>query len=151
MAAILERSPADIGLLAHGTHDGGDGGGVFVPFGGEENDWAALEFGAWLARATAASLTLVAAGGAPRRVEDASLAVERVVGIRATPLDAEPSDDALLAAVQPAGLVVAGLSSPRLRLVRAVRPPLLLVHRGPRPGGLAPSESRTQFSWSVEG
>jgi hypothetical protein len=26
----------------------------------------------------------------------------------------------------------------------------VLVHRGPRPGGLAPHESRTRFSWSIE-
>ena len=28
--------------------------------------------------------------------------------------------------------------------------PVLLVHRGLRPGGLAPRESRTRFSWSIE-
>ncbi len=33
---------------------------------------------------------------------------------------------------------------------RGARPPVLLVHAGPRPGGLAPHESRSRFSWSIE-
>jgi hypothetical protein len=28
--------------------------------------------------------------------------------------------------------------------------PVVLVHRGPRPGGLAPTESRTRFSWTLD-
>ena len=26
----------------------------------------------------------------------------------------------------------------------------MIVHRGPRPGGLAPKESRTRFSWTLD-
>jgi hypothetical protein len=33
--------------------------------------------------------------------------------------------------------------------VRGARPPVLLVHRGPRPGGLAPRQSRTRFTWTL--
>jgi hypothetical protein len=40
-------------------------------------------------------------------------------------------------------------ASPAQRLPLGV--PVLLVHGGPRPGGLAPRESRTRFSWSIEG
>jgi hypothetical protein len=29
--------------------------------------------------------------------------------------------------------------------------PVLLVHGGLRPGGLAPPETRTRFSWSLSG
>jgi len=29
--------------------------------------------------------------------------------------------------------------------------PMLLVRRGSRPGGLAPPETRTRFSWSLAG
>ena len=57
------------------------------------------------------------------------------------------------------GLVVVGIS-PRWRhegigaarraLVRDARPPVLLVHRGPRPGLLAPRESRTRFTWTLD-
>jgi hypothetical protein len=42
-----------------------------------------------------------------------------------------------------------GIGTTRRALVRHVRPPILLVHDGPRPGGLAPRESRTRFSWSI--
>jgi hypothetical protein len=31
----------------------------------------------------------------------------------------------------------------------ALRVPVLLVHGGPRPSGLAPAETRTRFSWSL--
>jgi hypothetical protein len=69
---------------------------------------------------------------------------------------AEP--DGLVDAVADSGLVVVGIS-PRWRaegigaarraLVRDARPPVLLVHRGPRPGVLAPHESRTRFTWTL--
>jgi len=143
VAALLERTPADVALLERGER-GGDG--VFVLLSGGDHGWAALELGAWLARAGSTTLTLVERHGDARRVEDASLAVERVVGIRAKPRRVE-SDDELGAVLADAALVVA---AGKPGLVDAVRAPLLLVHRGLRPGGLAPSESRTQFSWSVD-
>jgi hypothetical protein len=42
-----------------------------------------------------------------------------------------------------------GVGSVRRALILAVTAPLLLVHRGPRPGGLAPAASRTRFTWSL--
>jgi hypothetical protein len=42
-----------------------------------------------------------------------------------------------------------GLGSVRRALVAEARPPVLLVHRGLRPGPLAPRESRTSFTWSI--
>jgi hypothetical protein len=96
---------------------------------------------------------------ASRLLADASLAVQRVVGVSTEPLLAGPSEEALRAAVEPATVVVAGFPSrwplealrdARLGLVHAGRPPVLLVHRGTRPSGLAPRESRTRFSWSLE-
>ena len=100
VAALLERSAADVGLLAGPAPDGTRGEGVFVPFGGGEHDWAALELGAWLASATDLPLRLVgtkadASRGrrdASRLLADASLAVQRVVGVAAEPLLAEPTD-----------------------------------------------------------
>jgi nucleotide-binding universal stress UspA family protein len=72
---------------------------------------------------------------------------------------AEPTEDALVATVEDATFVVAGVS-PRWRhegigdarraLVRRAHPPVLLVHGGPRPSGLAPRDSRTRFSWTLE-
>jgi DNA-binding SARP family transcriptional activator len=167
LTAILERSPADVALVARVPVGLASGTGVFVPFGGGEHDWAALELGAWLASAVGARLTLVGTGADPRRdkrdasrlLADASLAVQRVVGVETTPLLAEATEEALVAAVEPASVVIAGIS-PRWRregigvarrsLIRDGRPPVVLVHRGPRPGGLAPHETRTRFSWSIE-
>jgi hypothetical protein len=140
---------------------------VFVPFGGSGNDWAALELGAWLASARDAPLCLVGTTADPARgrrdasrlLADASLATQRVVGVTAQPLLADPTADALLAAVQPAAVVVAGFSTRwraeglgevRSALVADRQVPVLLVHRGTRPGGLAPRDSRTRFSWSLE-
>jgi DNA-binding SARP family transcriptional activator len=165
-AAILERSPADVALVL-GAADFSQGGGVFVPFGGSEHDWAALELGACLCSITGAPLRLVGTKADPRRgrrdasrlLADASIAVQRVVGVATEPLLADPTKESLAAAVESATLVVAGIS-PRWRhegvgavrraLVRDARPPTLIVHRGPRPGGLAPGESRTRFTWSLE-
>jgi len=167
LAAILERSPADVGLLTGPAIELERGSGVFVPFGGGAHDWAALELGAWFASALAIPLRLVGTGADPRRgqrdasrlLADASLAVQRVVGVEAAPLLAKPTEETLVAAVETATLVVVGIS-PRWRLegigttrralVRDARPPILLVHGGPRPGGLAPRESRTRFTWSLE-
>ena len=87
---------------------------------------------------------------------DASLAIQRLVGVETGPLLVE-SDD-LLHSVEDASVIVVGVSSrwrseglgeTRRALVRNVRRPVLLVHGGPRPGGLAPPESRTRYTWSL--
>jgi DNA-binding SARP family transcriptional activator len=166
LVTILERSPADVGIVS-GTPALDDGAGMFVPFGGGEHDWAALELGAWLASAAGAPLRLVGTNADPqsgqrdasRLLADASLAVQRVVGVNTEPMLAEPTEEALMAAVEPATLVVMGISprwkregigAARRALVQGARCPILLVHRGPRPGGLAPRESPTRFTWSIE-
>jgi DNA-binding SARP family transcriptional activator len=166
LAGILNGSPADVAVLV-GSVDGARGGGVFVPFGGGDHDWAALELGAWLALGMNAPLRLVGTTADPRRerrdasrlLADASLSLQRVVGVESEPLLADPTAEALVAAVGSATVVVVGIS-PRWRregigpvrraLVDHAAPPTLLVHRGPRPGGLAPRESRTRFTWSIE-
>jgi hypothetical protein len=48
--AVLEESPCDVALLVGAPREGP----VLVPFGGAWHDWAALELGAWVARATGA-------------------------------------------------------------------------------------------------
>ena len=167
LAGLLERSAADVGLLAGPAPDWTRGEGVFVPFGGGVQDWAALELAAWLAAATDLPLRLVGTKAdaslgrrdASRLLADAALAVQRVVGVPSEPLLAEPSDAALVAAVERATVVVLGVS-PRWRLdgigatrrllVRSGRSSVLLVHGGPRPGGLAPRESSTRFTWSIQ-
>jgi DNA-binding SARP family transcriptional activator len=166
LAAIYDRSPADVAALSGPAPDW-TGDGVFVPFGGAENDWAALALGAWLASGATSPLSLVgtradAARGvrdASRLLADASLATQRVIGIAASPVLADATEEALLTAVADASIVVAGLptrwrveglGSIRRALVREAALPVLLVHGGMRPGGLAPRESLTRFSWSLE-
>jgi hypothetical protein len=166
LAAILEHSPADVGVLAGRRIEVSEEAGVFMPFGGGEHDWAALELSAWLSMATGARLTLVGTTADPARgrrdasrlLADASLTVQRLVGVQTEPLLVEPTGEALVAGVAAAGLVVVGMP-PRWRVegIGATRRALLraqatlLVHGGTRPGGLAPRETRTRFSWSIEG
>ena len=165
VAAVLDHSPADVAVLAGRPFRGAWGDGIFVPFGGGEHDWAALELGAWLASATHAPLQLVGMKAdlrrglrdASRLLADASLATQLVVGVAAETVLVEPNEDALAEAVSDAAVVVAGfpgrwraegLGAARRALLQ--RSPALLVHRGARPGALAPSDSRTRFSWSLE-
>jgi DNA-binding SARP family transcriptional activator len=167
LSDILLRSPADVGLLTRRV-DFAAGDGVYTVFGGNEHDWAALELAAKLAAATSASLRLVgtAAGDgagathrdASRLLADAALAVQRVVGVSSEPLLAAATADALAAAVSTATLVVAGIS-PRWRQtgIGATRrvliegtTPALIVHRGLRPGILAPRQASTRYTWSLQ-
>ncbi len=164
---ILEQAPCDVALLVRA---GGSvrAGPVVVPFGAAWHDWAALELGAWVARATDAPLRLIGAASEPREdggdasrlLADASLIVQRSVGIVAEPLLASPGRKGVAALAEGAGLLVVGLSDRwrqeglgRLRtsLVEAPPAPTLIVRRGPRPGGLAPPETRTRFGWSLTG
>ena len=97
---------------------------------------------------------------ASRLLADASLAVQRVVGVETTPLLAEASGEALVARGRASERRrrghLAALACARESALLGVRSsaarsaPVVLVHRGPRPGGLAPHESRTRFSWSIE-
>jgi DNA-binding SARP family transcriptional activator len=162
---VLEQSPADVGMVTRGPVDWARGNGVFVPFGGGEHDWAALELGAWFASAANTPLQLVGARADPARgqrdasrlLANASLAVQRLVGVTGEPLLVDATADALVETVEAATLVVVGLS-PRWRtegigavrrsLLRA-RSPVVFVHGGPRPSGLAPRDARTRFSWSL--
>jgi DNA-binding SARP family transcriptional activator len=167
VVVILEHSAADVGVLTGALVESSSGDGVFVPFGGGEHDWAALELGAAFAAASGLPLRLVGTKADPGRrqrdasrlLADASLAVQRVVEVRADPVLADPTTEALLAAVESATLIVAGISERwrregigvvRSALVRDAAAPTLLVHRGPRPSALAPRESRTRFTWSLQ-
>jgi DNA-binding SARP family transcriptional activator len=163
-AVVLERAPCDVGLLLRAGGPLGEGP-VVVPFGAASHDWAALELGAWITRATGARLRLI--GAADRRLDgrdasrllaDASLIVQRTAGVVAEPLLAEPGRDRIAALAEGAGVLVVGLSERwRQRGLGKVRgqianeppAPTVFVRRGARPGGLAPAETRTSFSWSL--
>jgi len=161
---ILARCPTDIGLLIREGVDFTSRNDVIVPFGGGQHEWAALEIAARIAGAAGAPLVLLGTrGGAGRRdasrlLADASLAVQQVIGVEVRSALAEPTEDGLVAAVEGASLVLAGLppgyrrdgiGRMRRALVMGATPPVLLVHGGLRPGGLAPRESSTRFTWSI--
>jgi DNA-binding SARP family transcriptional activator len=162
--SVLEGAPCDVALLVEGDAPGV--GPVIVPFGAAEHDWAALELGAWVARATESPLRLIGAASdsgddgrdASRLLADASLIVQRTAGVFAEPLLASPGREGIMALAKGAGLLVVGLSDRwlqeglgRIRSEIAASPPAptVFVRRGLRPGGLAPAESRTRFTWSM--
>jgi nucleotide-binding universal stress UspA family protein len=161
----LARSTADVAVVRGASNR--NGRGVFVPFGGSEHDWAAAELGAWLSQTWGSRLTLVGTKAdrergrrdAGRLLAHASLAVQQLAGVETVPLLAEPTEQGLLAAVAGADVVVAGISEQwrrqgigdvRRALLREAPQPVVLVHRGLRPGGLAPRGIETRFTWSAD-
>jgi DNA-binding SARP family transcriptional activator len=161
LASLLARSPCDVAVFVGA---GLGEGPVLVPFVGAEHDWAAVEVAAWVAGALEASLVLAGpregASGrdASRLLANASLAIQRTLGVVAEPLLVEPGAEPLLATAADAALVVVGLTDRwqreglgdvREALATSARPPVVLVKRGLRPSGLAPRESRTRFTWSI--
>ena len=164
LSVLLEETPCDVALVVLRNETPADP--VLVPFGGGEHDWAAVELGAWLAKANGTTLRLVGAAAVPeegrrdasRLLSHGALAVQRVLGIAAEPLLVPPGEDGMLEASRDAGFVVVGLSTrwhreglgeARLRLARDATVPVLLVRRGLRPGGLAPPAALTRFTWSI--
>jgi DNA-binding SARP family transcriptional activator len=159
---VLARAPCDVVVHVPRDHPA-PAGPVFALFGGGEHDWAAIEVGAWIAAGRGATLKIAGPARGPgrdasRTLASASLAVQRVLGIAAEPALVDPSDRAVVAAVADAGVVVAGLPERwrhdglghvRTALAATGRPPVLLVRRGLRPGGLAPRESLTRFTWTL--
>jgi DNA-binding SARP family transcriptional activator len=161
LRAVLAGAPCDVGVLI-ARDDGVRAGPVLVPFGGSEHDWTAIELGAWLAGALDVGLQLAGPRekdrDASRLLASASLATQRAFGVTAEPLLVDPGPEGLIAAAEAAALVVvglterwqrAGLGPVRGALAAAARPPVLLARSGLRPGGLAPRESLTRFTWSI--
>jgi DNA-binding SARP family transcriptional activator len=166
IATLLAEAPCDVALLlGTGRRPVVDADRpVLVPFGGADHDWAAIEVAAWLAASQGAGLRLLGSkdGDSPRDASrllaNASLLVQRVVGIPTEPLLAPRGPAAVVAAAAVAGLVVVGLSTrwrdeglgeTRLAVARNAAAPTLLVRAGVRPGGLAPERSLTRFSWTL--
>lgn len=164
LALVLSGAPCDVAFMV--ARGGSPDGPVVVPFGGVDHDWAAIELGAWVAKARGVALQLVGAAAtadagkrdASRLLFHASLAVQRAVGISAEPLLADAGVEGMLSASKGAGVLVVGLSERwqreglgpvRLALARNAVPPALFVRSGLRPGGLAPKETLTRFTWSV--
>lgn len=168
LEVILQEAPCDVAVLVAG--DGRDDtqrrADVVVPFGGTMHDWAALEMSAWLAASSGAALTVLGSEARPDRekrdasrlLADVSLLVQRTTGVAAAPQLIPPGEEAILDASEDAGLLVLGLSerwaaeglgAVRLALARGARPPTLIVRSGVRPGGIAPPEGLTRYTWSL--
>ena len=131
---------------------------MLVPFGGGRDEWAALELGAWLARAHGLPLRLLGAEArdgrrdASRMLAGASLALQRFAATAAEPVLVAPGPEGVLAvegSVVVASLPPGGLDTTRRALVERTAIPLLFVRAGLRPGGLAPDRTLTRFSWSL--
>jgi DNA-binding SARP family transcriptional activator len=161
-AAALDELGAtafcDIALAAQPTRSVETKGAVLVPFGGGRDEWAALELGAWFAKAHDLPLRLLgteatgARRDASRTLASASLALQRFTGVAAEPVLVSPGPEGILR--EHGSLVVASLPSGELdatrsALIERARVPVLLVRSGLRPGGLAPSRTLTRFSWSL--
>jgi hypothetical protein len=164
LAAVLERAPCDVGVFS-GTGSMG-AGAVVTPFGGAEHEWAAIEVAAWLAQSLGTTLRLVGTEADPalgrrdasRLLARASLLVQQVVGIATEPVLVPPGEEGVLAASRDARLLVVGLSDrwrsegighTRQAVAMQAEVPTLFVRRGLRPGGVAPSETMTRFTWTL--
>jgi DNA-binding SARP family transcriptional activator len=162
VAGVLADSPSDVAVLV-GTQK--RNGPVLVPFVGADHDWSAVELAAWFAGALDVTLLLAgpresrAGRDASRLLANASLAVQRTLGVAAEPLLLEPGPAGLLSAATDAALVVVGLTDRwqreglghvRTALAAAGDAPVVLVRRGLRPGGLAPREGLTRFTWTIK-
>jgi hypothetical protein len=167
LAPVLDRAPCDVGILV-GDRPGGRDGAVVIPFGGGEHEWAAMEIGAWLARAADAPLRLLGTAADPeagrrdasRLLAAASLVLQQAVGVSPEPVLIEPGPEGVIAAAGRAAVTVlglperwrtAGLDGTRLEVAVRAATPVLLVRGGIRPGGLAPAESLTRYTWTIAG
>ena len=165
---LLEQAPCDVAIVAGAARvtTREREGPVLVLFGGAAHDWAAVELGAWIARNAGAGLRLAGAATGPdgrdasRLLANASLAVQRALGVSAEPVLVPPEPDAVIAAASGAGVIVVGLTerwkrtglgSVRTALATRAAAPTVLVRRGTRPGGLAPRGSETRFTWTLGG
>jgi Kef-type K+ transport system membrane component KefB len=167
---VLADAESDVGVLVErerGAIEIGPDKPVYVPFGGAEHDWAALELGAWIAQARNAPLRLMGASfdleqgtrDASPLLANASLVVQQLTGIVAEPVLVNPGPDVIRKA-RDAGVLVVGLSDRwrdeglgelRSEIVKSAPAPVLLVRRGARGGLLAGRDDVTRFRWSMAG
>ena len=164
LAVVLERAPCDVGVL---TRTGEMGTGpVVTPFGGAEHEWTAIEVAAWLAQSLGTTLRLLGIEANPalgrrdasRLLARASLLVQQVVGIVTEPVLVRTGEAGVLEASRDACLIVVGLSDrwraeglglTRLAVALGAEVPTLFLRRGLRPGGIAPNETLTRFTWTL--
>jgi DNA-binding SARP family transcriptional activator len=162
---ILAEIPSDLAILVRheDTRKIPDQAPIVVPFGGADQDWAALEFAAGIAKTLAVPLRLLGVGlqgdnprDASRLLAKASLVLQRMFGIAADPILAQPGTAAILQQAEKARFLVVGLSdrwqgegvgSVRAQLAVGASVPTILFRRAQ--GHLAPVPGPvTKFPWS---
>lgn len=165
LEAVLERVPCDVGAVVGPPLP--ETGPVVVPFGGADHEWAAIELAAWLAGSLGTTLRLLGTEADPtverrdasRLLARASLLVQQLVGIVTEPVLVPAGGASVLAAAADARLLVLGLSDrwrseglgpTRLAVASGAGVPTVFVRRGPRPSGVAPPETLTRFTWTLE-
>jgi DNA-binding SARP family transcriptional activator len=159
LRTVLTEAPCDVAVFVTRPMRPGP---VLVPFVGARHDWVAVELGAWLSRAQRDKLILAGpvteAGDSSLLLANASLAAQQALGVAVEPVLVEPDADALVRHADNAGVVVVGLperwhregiGDARRALAQRSVTPVVLVSGGLRPGGLAPAETLTRFTWSV--
>jgi DNA-binding SARP family transcriptional activator len=162
--SVLADAPCDVAIVF--DRGRAPGGPVLVPFGAGNNEWGAVELAAWYAGSLGAPVILLgttadATAGAPdasRVLAHAALAVQRLTGVSTETLLVEPGVQSVLGAASETGLLVvglpdnwssAGIGPTRMALATSAPVPTVLVRHGLRPGGLAPGETLTRYTWSL--
>ena len=165
LQALLDHAPSDVGIVA-GSRSLATDGPIAVPFGGVEHDWSAIELAAWLAASIGTTLRLLGiqadeARGrrdASRLLARGSLLVQQVVGVATEPVLVSGGDRGVVEATRDARILVVGLSDRwrheglgdvRAAVAATAAAPVMFVRRGLRPGGIAPSETLTRFTWTL--
>ena len=167
LAPLLERSPCDVAIVHCRPEQEIRCDGERPPlvvFGGTDQDWAALELGAWLARGAGTSLRLAGTAADPARgrrdasrlLATASLVVQKFTGVAVEPELADRGSDGVLATAENAGVVLIGtvgragevFGPGHIRVAAESAAPIVFVSRGVRPGGLAPG-GLTRYTWSL--
>ena len=167
LSTVLGDAPCDIALLTGSSTaapaDTADR--IVVPFGGGEHEWAAVEIGAWFAQAERRPLRLVGTVGDPatgrrdasRLLASVALLVQRFAGVSTEQALADAGGD-VAAFANGARVVLVGLPDDwrsrgvgrtRIELLHHAAAPGFLIRGGLRPGGLAPAESLTRFTWTL--
>jgi DNA-binding SARP family transcriptional activator len=167
VGVVLGLASCDVGIVVYGRDRApGPELPVLVPFAGADHDWAAVELAAWIARASKTTLRLLGREAdlssdtrdASRLLASASLLVQRIVRVPTEPMLVQAGSEGILRASADGGLLVFGLSDrwrqdglgeTRLAIAREAACPTLLVRKGLRPGGIAPDQTMTRFTWSL--
>ncbi|MEP6639906.1 MAG: cation:proton antiporter, partial [Chloroflexota bacterium] len=165
---LLEDVACDVAVLVRRPDRHPDlviGGPIVVPFGGADQDWAAVELGSWLAATSRVPLRLVGVAKGEERdpsrlLVNASVVVQQLTGVVPETRLIVAGKTSLGDAMTDGSLLLVGLSDRwreeglgpmRTELARTSVLPVLFVRRGTKPGALAPRDDLTRFSWSFVG